>query len=85
MVEISDYHHIHKPTRVPASKGYPQQAYVAGNIISCEECPAADVCKDIGNFRKSCEPGTNNYEKNMSASKCIVSNNLLLAKLIEKE
>lgn len=88
MVELSgDYHHpISKPSQVSGinqKKPYTGSFY-GEQIIRCEDCPAGKICKKIGNFRKSCEGGTQNAN-DQSMAKCIAGTIILLAKMIERK
>ena len=87
MVEIgvSDFHAI--PNTKPIQPGKPfQNAYFGGDLpVRCEDCPSSKICKKIGNFRKSCDPGvvpTGPHDMNMA--KCIAGTNILLAHLLER-
>lgn len=54
----------------------------SGAVIRCEDCPAAKVCKKIGNFRASCDPKKTGSHMDNPA-KCIAGNNILLDKLLD--
>lgn len=51
-------------------------------VIKCEDCPSAKICKKIGNYRVSCDPGKSGAHMSNPA-KCIAGNNILLDKLID--
>lgn len=52
-------------------------------FIRCEDCPAANTCKRIKNFRKTCEPGAKVKTNHEHAEKCFAGMILLLDRLIE--
>lgn len=78
----SDIHPIHNIPHIHQHKRESVMDFYPDNAIHCEGCPGAKICKKIGNFRKSCESSNANYTKDMSMTKCIVANNILLAKLL---
>ncbi|HAR64547.1 MAG: hypothetical protein DKM50_09930 [Candidatus Margulisiibacteriota bacterium] len=53
-------------------------------VMRCEDCPAAEVCKKIGNFRASCDPkGGKRLSQQEFAEKCAAGTNILLWRLLE--
>ena len=85
MVDISpDFHHI--PQTAPMSKNKPYSAsFYSEPAIRCDECPSAKICKEIGNFRKSCELGVQPLNaSDVTTAKCIAGTNILLARLLKK-
>jgi hypothetical protein len=86
MVEIgaSDFHHISQPPAIQKNKPFSPAGFYSEPIINCEECAAAKICKKIGTYRKSCEPGKPATPSEQSVAKCIAGTNILLAKLLER-
>lgn len=52
-------------------------------VIRCEDCPAANTCKRIKNFRKTCEPGSKTKTNYEHSEKCYAGIILLLDRLVE--
>jgi hypothetical protein len=68
---------IAKPTNIPPKQGLSKASQVLGakTIADQGECPAAETCKKIGNFREGmCYKGTPDFQK------CIVGVVMLLGK-----
>ncbi|MEK6558157.1 MAG: hypothetical protein AABZ14_07660 [Candidatus Margulisiibacteriota bacterium] len=85
MVEIgSDFHHVSQASSIPPRVPHSQAGYYGEPIISCDDCPSSKVCKKIGNYRKSCEPGKIPSPGELSVAKCLAGTNILLAKLLER-
>jgi hypothetical protein len=61
-----------------------QVATPTPTAIPCEDCPAAEACKSVGNFRKSCPPSQKHSGANPNdENKCVVGTNLLLFELMQ--
>lgn len=55
----------------------------ASIVVRCEDCPAAEICKKINNFRPSCDPKTGKKSASEYAEKCQAGTNILLWKMLE--
>ena len=87
MVDISpELHSLPRPSSINAPTQSYTPPYFKEIVIRCEDCPSSKVCKQIGNFRPTCDthtiPPGHNHE--YSTAKCIAGTNILLAKLLEK-
>ena len=87
MVEIgaSEFHPIPNAKPIQPSKPF-QNSFYSGELpVRCEDCPSSKICKKIGNFRKSCDPGMAPVSPNdLNMSKCVAGTNMLLARLLER-
>ena len=84
MTEISgDMGPIKKIPTIESNKYKAQPSYMHSDFLRCEECPSAKICKKVGNFRESCEPGHHSVNGHDNMAKCTVTTNILLAHLYE--
>ncbi|MDM8542876.1 hypothetical protein QUF90_17510 [Desulfococcaceae bacterium HSG9] len=52
--------------------------------IRTEHCPAAVVCKSLGNMRAACVKGGNVHDSNNNLSACVASLVIMLSKINDK-
>lgn len=55
----------------------------APQVVNCEDCPAAKVCKKIDNFRNSCDPKSGKSSTVNTQEKCMAGTNILLDKILD--